>query len=124
MRTKPNKMSFRLKNASLWCAGLALVLAGARIAAAPTETVATEKPRAIVPVFRLDGPLSEAPEGDASLIFSGPANSLKELVGRLAEAAADPAVKGVVILPEGSPPGSAQIEELRAAMSLVREHGK
>ena len=58
-------------------AGLALVLAGARVAAAPGETNATEKPRANVSVFRLDGPPSEAPEGDASLIFSGPASSLK-----------------------------------------------
>src|SRR5258706_14037360 len=121
MRTKQNKVSFPLKNA-LWCAGLALVLAGARVAAAPGET--TKKPQAIVPVFRLDGPLSEAPEGDASLIFGGSAESLKELVGRLAEAAADRAVKGVVILPEGTPPGTAQIEELRAAMSLAGKQGK
>src|SRR5204863_1547394 len=105
-------------------AGLSLLLAGSGVMAAPSESAANEKPRAIVPVFRVDGPLSEVPDSDASAIFSVPGTSLKELVGRLAEAATDPAVKAVVLLPAGAAPGSAQIEELRAAIAVVRDHGK
>src|SRR5205085_10812929 len=85
----------------LSCLALTLGLFGTRVPAAPAESSGTEKARAIVPIFRLDGPLSEVPEGDASQLFSVPGTSLKELVGRLAEAATDPAVKAVVLLPEG-----------------------
>src|SRR5437660_11303501 len=123
MSTRQNKPSFPPK-ITLCCVGLALVLFGARVPAAPAESGGTEKARNIVPISRLDGPRSEVPEGDASQLFSVPGTSLKELVGRLAEAATDPAVKAVVILPEGTGPGSAQIEELRAAMAVVRDHGK
>src|ERR1035437_5528455 len=57
-------------------------------------------------------------------MFGPPGASLKDLVMRLSKAASDPAVKAVVILPETGWLGSAQIEELRAAMALVRKQDK
>ena len=60
----------------------------------------------------------------SSRLFGEPAATLKDLVMRLNKAADDPAVKAVVILPETGWVGSAQIEELRAAMALVRKQGK
>jgi protease-4 len=48
---------------------------------------------------------------------------LNELATRLRKAAADARVKAVVILPE-SLPGSAQVEELRAALEVIRQKGK
>jgi protease-4 len=103
--------------------GLAITLATSSAKAAPSEPPATEKPRNIVAVFRLEGSLSEEP-GDDSFDFFGPmGTSLNELVTRLRKAAGDARVKAVVILPE-SAPGSAQIEELRAALALIRQKGK
>lgn len=102
---------------------LSAMLTG-RAPAAPAEQNAEEKPRDIVAVFRLDGPLTEVP-GDEAFPFFGPmGTSLKELVERLGKAAEDPAVKAVVILPDAAMLGPAQVEELRAAMAQVRAKGK
>ncbi len=95
------------------------VLTGVRAQAASTEG-----PASIVPVFRLDGVLTEAPVEEPLPMWGFNGISLKELVARLGKAANDPAVRAVVILPERASLGSAQIEELRAAMSLVRRRGK
>jgi protease IV len=110
--------------AVLWCAVLGLTLAGGRAAAAPAEDTADEKPRVIIPVFRLDGPVTEAPVEEAFPMFATPGTSLKDLVARLSKAAVDSAVKAVVVVPESMMLGSAQVEELRAAMALVRSHNK
>jgi protease-4 len=110
--------------AVLWSAVLALTLAGTPAQGRADEQPAKEKARSIVPVFRLDGPLTEAPAGEAFPMFGPPGTSLGELVARLGKAANDSNVTAVVILPESALPGSAQIEELRAAISLVRSHGK
>lgn len=110
--------------AALWRLGLALLLGAPRAPAAPGEQTVEEKPRGIVAVFRLDGPVTEAPGDDIQQMFGTPGVSLKDLVMRLNKAAGDPAVKAVVILPETDWVGSAQIEELRAAMALVRKQGK
>jgi protease IV len=75
-------------------------------------------------VFRLDGPLTEVPANDVLEMIGPPGTSLKELVAWLSKAAVDPAVKAVVILPESDWLGPAQVEELRAAMAQVRQHGK
>lgn len=115
-------------SAVLWSVGLALFLARTAPAAAPaepaTEPSVEQKPRSIVAVFPLDGPLTEVPPDETLQMFGPPGTSLRELVARLGKAAADPAVKAVVILPESPWLGSAQVEELRAAMSLVRQHDK
>src|SRR5215472_6681022 len=113
-----------LTAAVLWSIGLTLFLAGSRVQAAEAEKEAEEKPRNIVPVFRLEGPLTEVPADDARELLGQPGTSLKELVARISKAAVDPAVKAVVILPESTQVGPAQTEELRAAMALVRSHDK
>jgi protease IV len=119
--------------AVLWSVGLALMLAPTRAPAATNEQTAKaasgeqmgeEKPRSIVAVFRLDGPVTEVPADELEQMFGQPGASLKDLVTRLGKAAADPAVKAVVILPETGWLGAAQIEELRAAMGAVRKQDK
>ena len=110
--------------AVLWSAVLTLMLAANRVAAAPAEPTSEDKPRSIVAVFRLDGPVTEVPSDDVMQMFGPPGASLKDLVTRLNKAAADPAVKAVVVLPETGWLGSAQIEELKAAMAAVRKQGK
>ncbi|HWX18351.1 MAG TPA: signal peptide peptidase SppA [Candidatus Binatia bacterium] len=115
---------FPRATAILWSAVLALLLAGTRAPAAAGDQPAEEKPRSIVPVFRLEGPLTEVPGDDALQMFGPLGTSLKELVARLGKAADDSAVKAVVLLPESMPFGAAQVEELRAGMALVRGHGK
>ena len=94
----------------------------------PTQAAAgdepEEKPRNVVPVFQLEGPLTEQAQDDSFPLFSLPGVSLKDLVARLAKAADDSAVKAVVILPESAELGQAQIEELRAALARFRKQGK
>lgn len=75
-------------------------------------------------MFRLAGPLMEVPPDDVFQMFGPTGTSLRELVERLDKAAVDPTVKAVVILPESDWLGAAQMEELRAAMTEVRDHGK
>jgi protease-4 len=106
-----------------WFAGLVLGVAATSAMAASTESPASEKPRNVVAVFRLEGSLTEEPGDDAFELFSPGGTSLNELVTRLRKAAADSQVKAVVILPE-SLPGSAQVEELRAALEVIRQKGK
>jgi protease-4 len=95
----------------------------ARVQAAAGED-SEDKPRNVVPVFRLDGPLAEQPEDDAFSMFSLPGVSLRDLVAHLSKAADDSAVKAIVILPDSAELGQAQIEELRAALARVRKQGK
>jgi protease-4 len=92
--------------------------------AAADDPPAKAKPRTVIPVFRLDGTLSEVPADQTFAMFGAPGNSLKEVVARISKAAVDPAVKAVVILPDAAEVGLGQIEELRAALALVREHEK
>jgi protease IV len=103
---------------------MALLLAGTSTQAASGSKAAEEKKASLVAVFRLNGPLTEVPGEEEFPLFSLPGTSLKEIVERLAKAAEDPAVKAVVILPDTESIGLAQVEELRAAMSLVRGRGK
>jgi protease-4 len=120
------QQSLSLVRSAVWRAALlALCLSGplAR-AAADDQTTTEEKPRNVVAVFRLDGPVTEVPAEETFPMFGQQGISLKELVARLSKAADDSAVKAVVILPDAASLGSAQIEELRAAMSLVRNRGK
>jgi protease-4 len=80
--------------------------------------------KATIAVFRLAGPLTETPVDEGLPLFSSLGTSLKDLLARIKRAGEDPAVKAVVILPETMPLGTAQIEELRQAMSQVRSKGK
>jgi len=104
--------------------GLAIMLASNGASAAQNDQPAEEKPRNIVAVFRLDGPITEVPTDDLLEMFTAPGTSLRELVARLNKAATDPEVKAVVIIPESMWMGPAQVEELRAALASVRKQGK
>jgi protease IV len=104
--------------------GMALALAQTPVRAAPGDPPANEKGASIVAVFRLAGQLPEVPADEAFAMFAPPGTSLKDLVMRLQKAADDPAVKAVVFLPDSARLGFAQVEELRAAMALVRSRGK
>jgi protease-4 len=101
-----------------------LILAAAPFRAAADEPQAKAPEPIVVAVFRLSGPLSEAPADETLAMFGSVGTSLKDLVARLGKAANDPAVKAVVILPDSAAIGLAQTEELRKAMALVRDHGK
>jgi protease-4 len=103
---------------------LSLMLGAAGAALAATGDEPEEKPRSVVPVFRFEGEITEVPEEESFPLFNLPGTSLKELVEHIGKAAQDSAVKAVVILPESAALGQAQIEELRAALALVRKQGK
>lgn len=92
--------------------------------AAPSDQAAVQTNKSIIAVFRLDGPLTEVPIDETFAMFNPPGTSLRELVRRLDKAASDPAVKALVILPDGAAMGQAQVEELRAAIAEVRSHNK
>jgi protease-4 len=120
-----NISKYNLATAGLRCIGLACLLASTGALAAQGDKPAEEKPRNIIAVFRLDGPVTEVPTDDLLQMLTAPGTSLRELVARLSKAAGDPEVKAVVILP--GPYwiiGSAQTEELRAALAAVRQRGK
>lgn len=118
-----NKSRICVLKAAFCSLMLTLVLsATSGLAAAGDEP--EEKPRNVVPVFRLEGEITEVPEEESFPLFNLPGTSLKELVARLAKAADDSAVKAVVILPESAELGQAQIEEVRATLALLRKHGK
>src|SRR5262245_2227465 len=82
----------------------------------------TETPR--IAVFRLNNPVTELPTDVSFSLSASEGITLKDLVQRMKKAADDPAVKAVVILPEGGTIGLAQTEEVRQAMQQLRKAGK
>src|SRR4051794_40708106 len=91
---------------------------------AKTDTSGPSKAAAVVPVFRLDGALTERPAGEELPIFEAPGMSLKDLIERMNKAAKDPAVKAVVIVAEHPGFGSGQVEEMRQALDAIKKAGK
>lgn len=87
-----------------------------------SKKVKSHKPS--IPVFRLKSPVTELPDDDTFSLNPSVGITLKELVRRMKKAADDPAVKAVVILPEGGSLGLAQTEEVRQAMQQLRKAGK
>jgi protease-4 len=85
---------------------------------------AGEVSKSVIPVFRLSGMIGETPSEESFPFMPATVTSLKELVERFKKAADDPAVKAVVVMPETLLLEMAQVEELRAAMALVRQRGK
>ncbi len=109
----------------LWLAKFCLCSVMIILAALPLNAAQDGRvEKGIVAVFRLSGAMSETPVDDPLPMLSLPGTSLQELLGRLKKAAEDPAVKAVVLLPESMELGSAQVEELRAAMAQIRRQGK
>jgi protease-4 len=119
-----HRANFPTASALLWSAVLFLLLASTAAQARTEDQPAKEKPRNIVAVFRLDGGLTEVPQDQSLAMFGAPATSLKDMVARLTKAADDAAVKAVVLLPDSAALGMAQVEELRAAVALIRSKGK
>src|SRR5688572_25065536 len=83
---------------------------------AEEPAAASAATKTTVPVFNLDGPITESPAGEAMPLFEPPGQSLKELLERMNKAAKDPAVKAVVLVWETGGLGAAQIEEVRQAI--------
>ena len=81
-----------------------------------------ETPR--IAVFRLNNPVTELPADVTLSLSASEGITLKDLVQRMKKAADDPAVKAVVILPEGGTIGLAQTEEVRQAMQQLHKAGK
>jgi protease IV len=90
----------------------------------PLAATAADAAKPVVAVFRLAGPITESPGDDAFSLSMAPSTPLKDLVARLKKAAGDPAVKAVVLLPEGGSLGLAQTEEVRQVMKQIRAAGK
>ena len=106
---------------SILCAVLLLV--GRTVDAQDKEKDAKSK-KSIVAVFSLDGPITEKPQADDFPFGEMNAESLKDLVGRMNQAAKDDEVQAAVILLGNATVGMGQIEELRDAMSRLKQAGK
>ena len=89
--------------------------------AKPAEKKAADK--VVIPVFKLDGAISEAPRGE-ELFGAAGGESLKGLVERLDKARQDPQVKAIALLLESPGLGPAQLEEVRQALDAFRAAGK
>jgi protease-4 len=104
---------------------LAVFLAPALQAQDDTKTKETMKTdKANVAVFKLDGKVSEQPAAESLSFGDAKATTLKELIERMNKAAADPQIKAIVFLADGSQIGTAQKEEVRQAMAKFRAAGK
>src|SRR5271157_3405106 len=90
------KRNFPVALAVLWGTVLALALAGAPAQATVGEAQANDTEQNVVAVFRLEGPLTEAPAAEDFPLFGQPGTTLQELVAALGKAANDSAVKAVV----------------------------
>jgi protease IV len=83
-----------------------------------------EPPKPRVAVFRLAGPVQETPREEMFNLGGETGIPLETLVSRMDKAAKDNSVKAVVILLDQPAVGSAQVEELRQAISRLRRAGK
>ena len=94
----------------------------AKNAAAPAKDAKkeTEQPKPRIAVFRLSGPVQETPREEVFNFGGDTGTPLETLIRRLDKAAKDESVKAVVIVLDSPAIGSAQIEELRQAISRVR----
>jgi protease-4 len=101
-----------------------LLFALVAIAFLPLAAAAADAGKPVIAVFRLAGAITESPADETFSLSMAPSTSLKDLVARLKKAARDPAVKAVVILPDGGSLGLAQTEEVRQAMKQIRAAGK
>ena len=111
-------------NALRWFAGLAIVCCtcGA-MAADDTKSKPAEQP--VVAVFRLSGPVTEAPMDEMLSLFGDVGGTdLRGLVSRLDKARQDNAVKAVVFTIDAFGPGASQVEEVRQAIDGLRAAGK
>jgi protease IV len=101
-------------------------------AAAAAKTAETTKdakkepapPKPKVAVFRLAGTIQETPKEEVFNFGGETGVPLEDLVNRLDKASKDSAVKAVVIVLDQAAIGSAQVQDLRQAISRLKEAGK
>src|SRR4051794_23607383 len=96
-----------------------LVVFGLFFPSAKSFAATTQPSKTTVAVFRLDRPLTEAPDESLAL-FGPPTVSLKELLEHMKTAADDANVKAVVLFCENSTLGTGQSEEVRQAIENIR----
>ncbi len=80
---------------------------------------------AVVPVFRVDRPLAEAPVGEDLMLFGGGAvESFEQWTARLRKVRDDEKVKAIVLLGNGAALGHAQLQETLSILKEIKEAGK
>jgi protease-4 len=93
-----------------------------------TAAAADPQPKdepAVVAVFRLNGPVTEAPMDEMLSLFGDAGGTgLRDLTTRLDKAREDKNVKAVVFTADAFGAGFAQVEELRQAIDALRGAGK
>lgn len=92
------------------------------------ESAAPGKPAAVIAVYDLDGALTEAGQPEPSLtglsLDASRPLTLLDVTRSLGKAAADPAVKAVVLDTDGADLDFAQVQELRRRLLELRAAGK
>src|SRR5690606_341844 len=105
-----------------------LLLSGGEISADDSSkkgSASGERSRsAEIAVFELKGPVTETPTPDDPLFGAIGSESLKSLLERMDQAAADDDVAGVVLLLGDTSLGYAQLLELRAALDRLKDAEK
>jgi protease-4 len=105
-------------NKSVFAAMLAVALATG------VARAEEKKGEVVIPVFKLNGAISEAGSEDGFNLSGEQPTTLRDLVAKLKQASTDNAVKAVVLMVEESGFGNAQVEELREAMERLQKAGK
>lgn len=105
---------------------LAMSNANAQATAEKTSAAKTKTSKAVIPVFRLSGPITEKPVADDSPFnFGGAAGeSLHSLLNRLNEVKNDNNVPAMVLEMGAASMGRAQGEELARALDAIKKTGK
>lgn len=102
----------------MWRVGFVMLLAAGLMA---DDCQAAGK---TIPVFELNGTLTEKPVADDFPFGPLNAESFQDLIARLNKAGDDKRIDAVVILADGAQIGYAQLEELHAAIRRLQEKGK
>ena len=103
--------------------GAAVILEGPMCLGAESGGAASVEP-SVIAHFHLSGAVTEVPMEDPFGLMAGQMTSLKDLVARLDQAAADGQVKAVVLTFDGMSLGFGQLQEVRGSIQRVRDAGK
>ena len=110
---------------SLMALALGLLTAAQLFAADEKDSKKTSTSKPVVAVIRLRGPIVETPVDEVLMLSGGhQPTALKDIIRRLAKARDDEAVKAVVVLMEDVHLATAQVEELRQAITEITKSGK
>jgi protease-4 len=103
--------------------GLAWVASSPLPVRAADDAGRTAQP-ALVPVFSLDRPFSEAPSGDDLLLGAAGGESFQQLIARLEKARDDEQVRAVIFLGGSVSLGNGQLQEVRQLLDELKQAGK